>query len=273
MPAETSAIDRLLAIMARLRDPQSGCPWDVAQNFASIAPYTIEEAYEVADAIDRGDLAALREELGDLLFQVVFHAQMAAEAGAFDFHAVAGGLADKMVARHPHVFGDAPQRPDAQAQTQAWETLKAEERANKQARSAAPPSALDDVPANLPALARAQKIQRRAGRVGFDWRAPGPALDKVDEESAEVRQELASGSTAAIAEEIGDLLFAVVNVARLAEVDAETALRAATRKFDLRFRAVETALAAAGRKPEQATLAEMDAIWDAVKAAEIRDPG
>ena len=270
MSAGPDPVARLLVIMARLRDHQTGCPWDVAQDFASIAPYTIEEAYEVADAIDRGDMSALREDLGDLLFQVVFHAQMAAEAGQFDFATVAHGLADKMIARHPHVFGDAVQRTDAQAQTRAWETQKAHERATK-ARSTLS-SALDDVPLNLPALARAQKIQRRAGRVGFDWRAPGPALEKVDEEIAEVRQALASTSPEAVAEEIGDLLFAVVNVARLAEIDAETALRAATLKFDRRFRAVEATLAAAGRKPEDATLAEMDAIWDAVKAAERRKP-
>lgn len=269
MTIELSPIERLLAIMARLRDPNSGCPWDVAQNFASIAPYTIEEAYEVADAIDRGDMTALREELGDLLFQVVFHAQMAAEAGAFDFQAVTTGLAEKMIARHPHVFGAAEQRPNARAQTQAWETQKAQERARK-AGGIGAPSALDDVPVNLPALARAQKIQRRASRVGFDWGAPGPALDKVDEEIREVRQALAETSSDAIAEELGDLLFAVVNVARLVEVDAETALRSATRKFDRRFRAVEATLAAAGRRPEDATLAEMDAIWDAVKAAENR---
>jgi len=269
MNPETSPIDRLLAIMARLRDPNSGCPWDVAQNFASIAPYTVEEAYEVAHAIDRGDMASLREELGDLLFQVVFHAQMAAEAGAFDFQAVATGLSEKMIARHPHVFGAAQQRPDAQAQTRAWETQKAQERAQKTGGTNAP-SALDDVPVNLPALARAQKIQRRAGRVGFDWGSPGPALDKVDEEIREVRQALTETAPDAIAEELGDLLFAVVNVARLAEIDAETALRAATRKFDRRFRAVEATLAATGRRPEHATLAEMDAIWDAVKAAEKR---
>ena len=266
MSGETP-IDRLVAIMARLRDPETGCPWDVQQDFASIAPYTIEEAYEVADAIARGDLAALREELGDLLFQVVFHARMAEERGAFDFHAVAAALADKMVARHPHVFGDA-ERHDAARQTVSWEAIKATERARKKAASTIPPSALDDVPLNLPALARAQKIQQRAGRVGFDWRDPVPALEKVVEETAEMRAALAAGQPAELKEEIGDLLFAMVNVARLAGVDAETALRDATAKFDRRFRGVEAELARRGRTPETSDLAEMDAIWDQVKKAE-----
>ena len=267
MSDEVPAIDRLLAIMARLRDPRTGCPWDVQQDFASIAPYTIEEAYEVEDAIARGDMAALREELGDLLFQVVFHARMAEERGAFDFGQVAAGLADKMVARHPHVFG-AGERRDAEHQTLAWEAIKAEERARKRAASAAPPSALDDVPVNLPALTRAQKIQKRAGRVGFDWKDPVPALDKVVEETAEVRAALDAVAPIEQAEEIGDLLFAVVNVARLAGVDAEGALRAATSKFERRFKGVEAELARRGRTPERSDLVEMDAIWAEVKRAE-----
>jgi ATP diphosphatase len=267
MSRETPPIDRLLEIMARLRDPTHGCPWDVAQDFASIAPYTIEEAYEVADAIARGDMASLREELGDLLFQVAFHARMAEERGAFDFHQVAAALVDKMVARHPHVFG-AEQRRDAEAQILAWETIKAEERARKRTAAGSPPGALDDVPVNLPALTRAQKIQKRAGRVGFDWKDPVPALDKVAEETAEVRAALDTGAQSDITEEIGDLLFAVVNVARLAGVDAEGALRAATGKFERRFRGVEAELARRGRTPETSDLAEMDAIWTDVKRTE-----
>lgn len=267
MSREIPPIDRLLAIMARLRDPQTGCPWDVEQDFATIAPYTIEEAYEVEDAIARGDLSALREELGDLLFQVVFHARMAEERGAFDFNQVAAALADKMVARHPHVFGDGERR-DAEQQAISWEAIKAAERARKRAGAGAPASALDDVPVNLPALTRAQKIQKRAGRVGFDWKDPAPALDKVVEETAEVRAALAAAEPAPLAEEIGDLLFAVVNVARLAGIDAEGALRAATGKFERRFKGVEAELARRGRTPEKSDLAEMDAIWSDVKRAE-----
>jgi len=263
-----AAIDRLLAVMARLRDRERGCPWDIEQSFATIAPYTIEEAYEVADAIERADMDALREELGDLLFQVVFHARMAEEAGLFDFRAGAEALTAKMVARHPHVFADAVVA-GAAAQTEAWEATKARERAAKGA------GALDGVPANLPALLRAQKIQARAGRVGFDWGAAGPALDKVEEEAREVRARLPASPPAVasepLAEEIGDLLFALVNVARLSGADAETALRRATLKFERRFRAVEAALAARGRTPAQSTLAEMDALWDAVKRDEGGD--
>jgi nucleoside triphosphate diphosphatase len=257
-------IERLLAVMAKLRDPKGGCPWDVEQNFGTIAPYTIEEAYEVADAIERQDMTGLREELGDLLFQVVFHARMAEEAKLFDFHAVAGELADKMIRRHPHVFGD-KSIADAEAQTEAWEAHKAAERAAK-----GPASALDNVPVNLPALTRAQKLQKRAGRVGFDWKAPLPALDKVEEEVREVRAELSD--TAApperLEDELGDLLFAMVNVARLANVDAETALRRASAKFERRFRRVEALLAERGSSPAKSTLAEMDALWDKAKEEE-----
>ena len=266
-PEPPPILQRLLTIMARLRDPNHGCPWDIEQRFETIAPYTIEEAYEVADAIERKDMPALKEELGDLLLQVVFHARMAEEAGLFDFAAVAAGLCEKLIARHPHVFGGEAQR-DATAQTVAWEALKAAERATKRAGRPEPASALDDVPVNLPALTRAEKIQKRAGRVGFDWKAPGPALEKVAEELAEVRGALASGTQADIAEELGDLLFAVTNVARLSTVDPEAALRRATSKFERRFRAVEAALAAQGKRPQDATLAEMDAIWDAVKRRE-----
>ncbi len=271
-------IERLKAVMARLRDPQAGCPWDVEQNFASIAPYTIEEAYEVADAIAREDMGALREELGDLLFQVIFHARMAEEQKLFDFNDVADDLATKMIRRHPHVFASAEIR-DSAHQTEAWEVHKARER---QAKSGDDSSALANVPVNLPALTRAQKIQKRASRVGFDWGDALPALDKVAEEIAELRAELkpaepppekTTGKTAEKAaerteEEIGDLLFAVVNVARLAGAEAETALRRATSKFERRFRHVEDMLASRGKKPEQSTLQEMDALWDEAKKAE-----
>ena len=266
-------IERLKQVMARLRDKTAGCPWDVEQNFASIAPYTIEEAYEVADAIERDDMESLREELGDLLFQVVFHARMAEEQGLFDFNAVADDLATKMIRRHPHVFGSAEIR-DAGAQTEAWEAHKAKER---QEKSGDDSSALANVPVGLPALTRAQKIQKRASRVGFDWGAAAPALDKVAEEVTELRAELASPAGKAqqekIDEELGDLLFAVVNVARLAGADAETALRRATSKFERRFRHVEDMLAARGKKPEQSTLEEMDALWDEAKKAEHQAAG
>ncbi len=259
--------DRLRAVMARLRDKNGGCPWDLEQTFATIAPYTIEEAYEVADAIERNDMAALKEELGDLLFQVVFHARMAEEAGHFGFDDVAAGLADKMIRRHPHVFGEARVR-NAAHQTEAWEATKAAERAAK-AKDAAE-SALSGVPVALAALTRAQKIQQRAARVGFDWGEPLPALDKLAEEVQELRAELAANARdqAKVDEEIGDLLFAAVNVARLAGADAETALRRATAKFERRFRHIEAALAASGKRPETSTLAEMDALWDAAKEAE-----
>ena len=263
-------IERLKAIMARLRDRQGGCPWDVEQTFATIAPYTIEEAYEVADAIERNDMAALKEELGDLLFQVVFHARMAEEAGLFAFDDVAAALSDKMVGRHPHVFGDAEIRTTA-GQTAAWEEHKAAERKRKATDGPkGAHSVLDDVPVNLAALARAQKIQKRASRVGFDWGDAAPALDKVEEEVQELRAELRTAELPQerIDEEIGDLLFAVVNVGRLAGADAETALRRATLKFERRFRGVEAMLRERGKTPEQSTLAEMDALWDAVKVRE-----
>jgi MazG family protein len=266
-------IERLKAIMARLRDRQAGCPWDVEQTFATIAPYTIEEAYEVADAIERNDMPALKEELGDLLFQVVFHSRMAEEADLFTFDDVAAALSDKMVGRHPHVFGDGEVRTAA-GQTAAWEEHKAAERKRKAKGGNGAHSVLDDVPVNLAALARAQKIQKRASRVGFDWGDAGTALDKVEEEVRELRTELAHDvrSQERLDEEIGDLLFAVVNVGRLAGADAETALRRATIKFERRFRRVEAMLRERGKTPEQSTLAEMDALWDAVKADERAQP-
>lgn len=264
----TAAIERLLEVMARLRDPAYGCPWDLEQTFASIAPYTIEEAYEVADAIARGDMADLEDELGDLLLQVVYHAQMAWEAGHFDFARVAERIAAKMIRRHPHVFGDA-EVADAREQSRAWEDAKADERAGRAVEGGRRPGLLDDVPLALPALGRAAKLQRRAARVGFDWPETGQVLDKIEEEIAELRAEIAGRAPEArLVDEIGDLLFAVVNLARHCEVDAEAALRAANAKFERRFRAVEAGLGATGRTLEDATLEEMEALWQEAKATE-----
>jgi MazG family protein len=256
-------IEDLLEVMARLRDPAHGCPWDVAQDFASIAPYTIEEAYEVADAIERKDMAALREELGDLLFQVVFHARMAEEQGAFDFAVVAGELAQKMRRRHPHVFGDA-EVADASAQSEAWEAHKARERAARRQ------GALDDVPVNLPALARAQKLGRRAARVGFDWPDAPAVLGKLDEERAELALAIEQRRDApeAVAEEFGDLLFTMVNLARHLEIDAESALRRAALKFERRFRSVEGRLAADGKTPLEVDADTLERLWSEVKESE-----
>jgi ATP diphosphatase len=255
---------RLLAVMAWLRDRQHGCPWDIDQTFKTIAPYTIEEAYEVADAIERNDLPALKEELGDLLLQVVYHAQMASEAKAFDFGDVAAAIADKMVDRHPHVFGDL-QIADADAQTLSWEARKAAERAKK--GGAEPAGALDGVARALPALLRAEKIQKRAARVGFDWTTIGPVIDRIEEELRELRTELEAGKTDhdRITDELGDVLFAVANLARHCKVDPEAALRSTNDKFERRFRYVEKQLAAQGRKPAEATLEEMEALWQEAK--------
>ena len=266
MPSE-APLDRLLDIMARLRDPATGCPWDVEQTFATIAPYTIEEAYEVADAIQRDDLADLRDELGDLLLQVVFHARMAEERGAFDFHAVATGVADKMVRRHPHVFGD-QQVDSAQEMTEAWEAGKAAERAAKAEASGGVASVLDGVIGGLPALTRAVKLQKRAARVGFDWTDPLDILAKLHEEADEVREAAGSGSRAHLTDELGDLLFVVANLCRRYDVDPEAALRGANAKFEGRFRSIERTLAAQGRSPRESTLAEMEALWTAAKRAE-----
>jgi nucleoside triphosphate diphosphatase len=254
-----------LDVMARLRDRDQGCPWDREQTFATIAPYTIEEAYEVADAIARGDLAGLREELGDLLFQVLFHARMAEEDGTFDFADVAQGLADKMIRRHPHVFGSDAVSQTRAAQTETWETLKAAERA---AKLKTDPSALADVPVALPALARAEKLTKRAARVGFDWPSLNEVFDKLDEEIAETREAIASGDGAHVAEEIGDMLFVLANLARKADVDPEAALRAANAKFERRFRAIERLLAAQGKSAATTSLEEMEALWTAVKREE-----
>jgi ATP diphosphatase len=272
MPSDHPSIDtlpkeplaRLLAVMAWLRDRQHGCPWDIDQTFRTIAPYTIEEAYEVADAIDRNDMHALKEELGDLLLQVVYHAQMASEAHAFDFAAVAAGIADKMVDRHPHVFGDL-KIADADAQTVSWEAQKAAERAKKDVAGAV--GALDGVARALPALLRAEKIQKRAARVGFDWKTLGPVLDKIEEELRELRAEIAAGDPdpARMTDELGDVLFAVANLARHCKVDPEAALRSTNDKFERRFRYVEAELAKGGRKPAEASLEEMEALWQAAK--------
>jgi ATP diphosphatase len=252
-------MQRLLDIMAALRDPAGGCPWDRAQSFASIAPYTIEEAYEVADAIAAGNLAALRDELGDLLFQVVYHARLAEEAGAFGFADVARAIADKMVRRHPHVFGDAAAR-DAGAQTAAWETLKAAERAAQVGTGA-----LAGVPAGLPALTRAEKLTARAARVGFDWPDAAAVLDKLDEETAELRAELDGGDPARIADELGDMLFVLANLARKLGQDPEACLHAASRKFTRRFNAMEAAVAETGAILPETGLADMEATWQAIK--------
>jgi ATP diphosphatase len=266
--SEQSPMQRLLEVMARLRDPNGGCPWDLEQDFSTIAPYTIEEAYEVADAIARGDLVHLRDELGDLLLQVVYHAQMAKEAGLFDFDQVATAIADKMIRRHPHVFGTA-EVDGAQAQSRAWETVKAAERASKAETAAGSHGVLDDVPLALPALVRAAKLQRRAARVGFDWPEAAQVLDKIDEEIAELRTELqGQAKVDRLSDEVGDLLFAVVNLARHLELDGETALRHANAKFECRFRAIEEALRARGRRLEDASLDEMEALWQQAKAAE-----
>ena len=256
-------LQRLLGIMARLRDPASGCPWDVAQSFKTIAPYTIEEAYEVAEAAEADDVLALKEELGDLLLQVVFHSRMAEEAGRFAFDDVARAISDKMVSRHPHVFAETG-IADAAAQTLAWEELKATERAAKGAASA-----LDGVGPGLPALTRAAKLQRRAARVGFDWPAAAPVFDKIEEEIAELRKAMDEGADR-IEDELGDLLFAAVNLARKLEQDPEQALRRACRKFERRFRRVETLLAEQGKPAGSASLDEMEAKWQWAKGEEKR---
>lgn len=261
--ADAPALDRLLALMARLRDRDGGCPWDVEQSFETIAPYTIEEAYEVADAIERGTMADLKDELGDLLFQVVFHSQMAAEAGHFTFDHVARAITDKMIRRHPHVFADAEMRT-AESQTVAWEEQKAAERAEKGRDM----SLLDDVPVALPALKRAGKLTKRAARVGFDWPDAERVFGKFEEEALELRDAIKAGDTANIAEEIGDLLFVCANLARKLDVEPEAALRAANAKFDRRFRHIERTLASQNREMAEATLEEMEALWIEAKVHE-----
>ncbi len=260
---ETAGMERLLEIMRRLRHPEKGCPWDVEQDFATIAPYTIEEAYEVADAIEREAWEELRSELGDLLFQSVFHAQMAEEAGHFSFNDVVKAISDKMVFRHPHVFGEEGNDFTADAQVDRWEEVKAKERAAK-----AEHRVLDGVAVGLPALLRAVKLQKRAARVGFDWPSTDQVLDKIIEESHELVEARDELSQDEIEEEMGDLLFVVANLARHLEVDPEAALRRTNAKFVRRFNAIEDALAAKGSSPEESDLEEMDALWDAAKLAE-----
>jgi nucleoside triphosphate diphosphatase len=257
-----SDISRLLEIMAALRTPGTGCPWDLEQDFASIAPYTIEEAYEVADAIARGDLADLREELGDLLLQVVFHARMAQEQGAFEFADVVETLNEKLLRRHPHVFGDARDLTPSAVEG-LWERIKRQERAPR-----AEGGALTGVPVGLPALTRSFKLQAKAGHVGFDWKDPLAVLAKIREEAGEIEAELAKGDRMAAQAEVGDLLFAVVNLARHLGIDPEAALRGTNHKFERRFAAIEHALAERGKSPGQASLAEMDGLWNEAKARE-----
>ena len=249
--------------MARLRDPVSGCPWDKEQTFATIAPYTVEEAYEVADAIERGDIGDLKEELGDLLFQVVFHSRIAEESGQFNFDDVAAAISEKMIRRHPHVFEDV-NYVDVTEQTTAWEASKAAERAAKGKDA----SLLDDIPAGLPALTRAVKLTKRAARVGFDWPSTQEVLDKLTEELAELQVEIDAGDQAKAREELGDVLFVMANLARKLDIEPEDAMRAANAKFTRRFAYIEQALAAVGRSPDQSDLAEMDGLWNQAKAEE-----
>jgi ATP diphosphatase len=258
-------IARLIEIMAALRTPGSGCPWDLEQSFETIAPYTLEEAYEVADAIARGDLDHLKDELGDLLLQVVFHARMAEEQGAFDFGGVVESITTKLIRRHPHVFAD-EHGQTAEAVKGLWERIKAEEKAERGESPAE--GALAGVPVALPALTRALKLQNKAGRVGFDWNDPRAVLAKIREEADEIEAALDGGERTDAAAEVGDLLFAVVNLARHLEADPEGILRATNLKFERRFAAIERALAARGKSPKESTLAEMDALWDEAKAAE-----
>jgi ATP diphosphatase len=268
-------ISRLLEIMAALRTPGSGCPWDLEQNFATIAPYTLEEAYEVADAILRNDLVDLREELGDLLLQVVFHARMAQEQGAFDFGDVVQAITEKLVRRHPHVFGDAG-KLTPEAVEGLWDRIKAQEKAERSAGrpgqaagvGEAGDGALAGVPATLPALTRALKLQAKASKVGFDWNDPLAVLQKIREEADEIEAGIVAGNAGEAGHEVGDLLFAVVNLARHVEADPEAMLRATNRKFEQRFAAIEHALTLREKSPRQASLAEMDALWNEAKAAE-----
>jgi nucleoside triphosphate diphosphatase len=269
-PDQTHDLAALLAVMARLRDPVGGCPWDVKQSFETIAPYTIEEAYEVADAIARDDMDGLKDELGDLLLQVVYHAQMASEDDRFAFADVVDAITRKMIRRHPHVFEDASRRDEFMT-TDLWDRIKAEEKAER-GDDAAAKSVLADVPLGLPGLTRAVKLQKRAAKVGFDWPDLAPVLAKAEEEFAELKEALADGaldgSKERAAEEFGDLLFVMANVARHLGIDPEAALRGANAKFVRRFHSIEAALGDKGRKPEDATLEEMDRLWDAAKEAE-----
>ena len=273
----TYTLEDLLHLMARLRDPQYGCPWDLKQNYASIVPHTIEEAYEVADTIERGDFEHLQGELGDLLFQVVYYSQLAREEGRFEFDGVVDAITRKLIRRHPHVFPtgelyaplDTPSLSEAQVKSR-WEEIKAEERAEKSGPEQL--SLLDDVPATLPALSRAAKLQKRAATVGFDWPDALPVLDKVREELDEVLQAMAEGDAQALEDEVGDLLFAAVNLARHLKQDPENVLRRANRKFERRFRFIEQALRDSGRPIEDCNLDELDALWGEAKRQEKNLP-
>ena len=276
-PARPYTLETLLAIMAALRDPDTGCPWDQVQTFETIAPYTIEEAYEVGDAIARGDLADLRDELGDLLLQVVYHARIAEEAGAFDFADVATTVSEKMIRRHPHVFGTAQERRDGAAPG-FWERIKASERADKQAERerlgiavSQDRSLLDDVPRNMPPLTQAVKLQKKVARVGFDWPSLAPVMAKMREELAEFDEAAAREDHQAMQAEFGDLLFVMANVARHLKIDPEAALRMTNAKFRTRFERIETLLRDAGRDPAEASLEELDALWDQAKREERQD--
>ena len=270
VPTASRELEMLLAIMAALRAPDTGCAWDLEQTFETIAPYTIEEAYEVADAVARGDIGDLCDELGDLLLQVVFHARIAEERGAFDFGGVVEAITAKLIRRHPHVFGNAHSLAPAEVK-RLWDEIKQTEKSDRVARRGRddePASILDGVPLAMPGLTRADKLTRNAAKVGFEWPNLDGVTAKVEEELAEVREAAASGDLHAIADEVGDLLFTVANLARHLDVDPEAALAGANRKFERRFKAVERSLAAEGRSPEQSDLAEMDRLWNAAKAAE-----
>lgn len=266
--SNTDQITRLLGIMERLRDPDTGCPWDVEQTFSSIAPHTIEEAYEVADAIDSGDMDGFKDELGDLLFQVVFYAQMAKEENIFDFEDIAKTISEKMIRRHPHVFGDGDlQINSAHQQTENWENVKESERAHKSDKTdkSGNKSALDGVTRALPALLRALKLQKRAARVGFDWPDAGPVFEKFDEELEEIKVEIKSGDEKALESEVGDLLFTCVNLARKLGVDSESALRHASQRFENRFRGIEHILWDDNKNVSETPLDELEELWQRVK--------
>ncbi len=267
-PKNLRSIDGLRQIMRALRAPEGGCPWDVEQTFRTIAPYTVEEAHEVADAIERDDMNDLREELGDLLFQTVFHAQMAEEAGAFTFDDICEAICTKMLGRHPHVFGDGHDR-DAAGQEQAWEVIKRQERAEKAAKHDRAPGVLDDVPAGLPPMLRALKIQKRLADVGFEWPDAKGVVEKVAEEAEELAEAAETGQHDDIEGELGDLLFVIMNVARRYKLDPDAALRRTNQKVINRFGAVEAALRAEGRTPDAASLEEMDALWVRAKQQKI----
>jgi ATP diphosphatase len=260
---QDAGIERLLEIMRRLRDPDTGCPWDIEQTFDTIAPYTIEEAYEVADAIERKDWPELEGELGDLLLQTVYHTAMGEEDGTFSFQSVVRAISDKMVARHPHVFGEESRNKSAEQQTRDWEAIKATERARKKQGGA-----LDGVAVGLPALLRAYKLQNRAARVGFDWPSTDQVIDKIQEEAAELVEARDELTHAEMTEEFGDLMFVMANLARHLNIEPEAALRAANAKFTRRFEGVEAKLKEMGKSPDQSDLAEMDALWNAVKIDE-----